>query len=174
VQDLLIHYTLDVMHCEMNLTNKFLKTIMEKNDTVKVRRDLRKRNIRRHLWFTANRRGKMMKPQASCVLTTAEFEVFARTLESVKMPTGYSSNLGKHIRGQKFGALKPHDYHVLMQQLLPLVLWGLLKPGARMVVMQMCKIFRRIYTKVYNPANFDSLELDVVESMPLLEMEFPL
>jgi hypothetical protein len=67
------------------------------------------------LWLTANQRGKMMKPQASYVLTPTEFEVFAQTLESLKFPTGYSSNLGKHIRGKKFGALKSHDYHVLMQ-----------------------------------------------------------
>jgi hypothetical protein len=161
------------MHCEMNLAKKFLKTITGKKDILKVRRDLWKRNIRRHLWLTANRRGKMMKPQASYVLSVAEFEVFAQTLELVKMPTGYSSNLGKHIRGKKFGALKSHDYHVLMQQLLLLALLGLLKPNARMAIMRMCKIFRRICTKVYNPADFDSLELDVVESMALLEMEFP-
>jgi hypothetical protein len=98
-----------------------------------------------------------MKPQASYVLTPTEFEVFAQTLESLKFPTGYSSNLGKHIRGKKFGALKSHDYHVLMQQLLPLALRGLLKSGARMAIMRMCKIFRRICTKVYNPADFDSL-----------------
>jgi hypothetical protein len=38
-----------------------------------------------------------------------------------------------------------------------------------MEVMQMCKVFRRICTKVYNPAEFESMESDVA----LLEMEFP-
>jgi hypothetical protein len=38
--------------------------------------------------------------------------------------------------------------------------------------MQMCKVFRRICTKVYNPADFESLRADVAESMALLEMEF--
>jgi hypothetical protein len=31
------------------------------------------------------------------------------------MPSGYASNAGKHIRSKKFGALKSHDYHMLMQ-----------------------------------------------------------
>jgi hypothetical protein len=44
---------LDVMHCEMNLAKNFLKTISGTKDTVKVRRDLERRNIRRHLWLTA-------------------------------------------------------------------------------------------------------------------------
>jgi hypothetical protein len=42
-----------------------------------------------------------------------------------------------------------------------------------MAVMRMCKIFRRICTKVYNLAEFESLQVDVAESMVLLEMEFP-
>jgi hypothetical protein len=175
LQKLLIRYTLDVMHCEMNLAKNFLKTISGKKDTVKVRKDLRRRNIRKHLWLTAHsgRGGKIVKPHASYVLTPEEFEVFAQTIESLKMPTGYSSTLGKHIRGKKFGSLKSHDYHVLMQQILPLALRGLLTAGARMAVMHMCKVFRRICTKVYNPAEYESLQLDVAESMALLEIEFP-
>jgi hypothetical protein len=39
--------------------------------------------------------------------------------------------------------------------------------------MRMCKIFRRICTKVYNPAKFESLQVDITESMALLKMEFP-
>jgi hypothetical protein len=176
LQKLLIRYTLDVIHYEMNLAKNFLKTISGIKDTVKVRRDMQRRNIRRHLWLTAHnkRGGKLMKPQASYVLIPAEFEQFVETIESLKMPTGYSSSLGKHIRGKKFGSLKSHDYHVLMQQIMPLALQGLLILDARMVVMRMCKIFRRICIKVYNPAEFESLQVDVAESMVLLEMEFPL
>jgi hypothetical protein len=42
-----------------------------------------------------------------------------------------------------------------------------------MAVMRMSKVYRRICTKVYNPAEFESLQADVAESMALLEMEFP-
>jgi hypothetical protein len=114
-----------------------------------------------------------VKPHASYVLTAEEFEVFAQAIESLKMPMGYSSTLGKHIQGKKFGSRKSHDYHVLMQQILPLALRGLLTPGARMAVMRMCKVFRRICTKDYNPTEYESLQVDVAESMALLEIEFP-
>jgi hypothetical protein len=159
----------------MNLAKNFLKTISGIKDTVKVRRDLQRRKIRRHLWLTAHseRGGKLMKPHALYVLIPAEFELFAQTIELLKTPTAYSSSLGRHIRGKKFGSLKSHDYYVLMQQIMPLALRGLLAPGARMAVMHMCKIFCRLCTKVYNPTDFESLQMDVVESMALLEMEFP-
>jgi hypothetical protein len=55
-----------------------------------------------------------VKPQASYVLTAKEFEVFGQTIDSLKIRMGYSSTLGKHILGKKFGSLKSHDYHVLM------------------------------------------------------------
>jgi hypothetical protein len=159
----------------MNLAKNFLKTISGKKDIVKVRRDLRRRNIRKHLWLTAHSRrgGKIVKPHALYVLTVEEFEVFVQTIGALKMPMGYSSTLGKHIRGTKFGSLKSHDYHVLMQQILPLALRELLTPRARMVVMRMCKVFRRICTKVYNPVEYESLQVDVTENMALLEIEFP-
>jgi hypothetical protein len=122
LQKLLIRYTLDVMHCEMNLAKKNLKTISGTKDTVKVRRDLQRRNIRRHIWLTAQpgRGDKMMKPHAPYELTAEEFEVFANTIESLKMPMGYSSSLGKYIRGRKLWSLKSHNYHVLMQQIMHL------------------------------------------------------
>jgi hypothetical protein len=114
----------------------------------------------------------MLKPAALYVLNNNEFKVFANTIENLKTPSRHSSNLGKHIRSRKFGCLKSHDFHVFMQQPLPLGLWGLLQPGPRMVVMRMSKVYIRIYTKVYNPAEFESLQADVAESMALLEMEF--
>jgi hypothetical protein len=176
VQYLLICNTLDVMQCEMNLAKNFLKTITGKKDTVKVRWDLQRKGIQRHLWLLPNphRRGKMYKLVAPYVRLNEDFNEFAQTLEALHIPSGYSSTFGKEIRKKKFGGLKSHDYHVLMQQLLPLVLRNVLAPGPRLAMMQMCKLFKRLCTKVYNPADFSSLEADAAESMALLKMEFPL
>jgi hypothetical protein len=175
VQYLLIRNTLDVMHYEMNLAKNFLKTITGKKDTVKVRRDLQRKGIQRYLWLLLNphKGRKMYKPTAPYVLLDEDFNEFAQTLEALCTPSGYSSAFDKEIRKKKFGGLKSHDYHVLMQQLLPLALRNVLASGPRLAVMRMCKLFRRLCTKVYNLANFSSLEADATESMALLEMEFP-
>lgn len=163
------------MHCEMNLAKNFLKTISGKKDTVKVRRDLQRRNVRRHLWLTPHPRtaGKMVKPQASYVLSEQEFQKFVKCIQDLKTPSGYSSDLSKCLHKKNFGGLKSHDYHILMQQIMPLALRDLMEPGPRMAIMRMCRVFRRLGTKVYNPADFPSLEADVAESMALLEIEFP-
>ena len=48
-----------------------------------------------------------------------------------------------------------------------------MQPGPRMAVMRICKVFRRLCTKVYNLADFASIQADVAESMASLEIEFP-
>jgi len=48
----------------------------------------------------------------------------------------------------------------------------LLDIGLRMGVMKMCKVFRRIYTKVHNPNNLSSLEHNVTKSMTFLHSFF--
>ena len=163
------------MHCEMNLAKNFLKTITGRKDIVKVRRDLQRRNVKKYLWLTPHpgKAEKMLKPRASYVLTEEEFQKFAKCIEDLKTPSGFSSDLGKCIRKKNFGGMKSHDYHVLMQQVMPLALCGLMEPGPRLAVMRMCKVFRRLCMKVYNPADFQSLEADVAESLALLEIEFP-
>jgi len=115
----------------------------------------------------------MVKIVAPYVLSDSEFQVFVTCIESLKTSTGYSLDLGENLRKKFFGGFKSHDYHVLMQQILPLTLRDLMEMGLRMVVMQMSKVFRRICSKVYNPTDFASLEADVAESMALLEIEFP-
>jgi len=55
---------------------------------------------------------------------------------------------------------------------MPLALCGFFKPRPRMAIIRMSKVFCKLYTNVYNLAEFQLLE-DVVESMSLLEMEFP-
>jgi hypothetical protein len=90
-----------------------------------------------------------------------------------KNPIGHLSNLEKHIRSKKFGGLKSYNYCMLMQQLLPVGLWGLFKKGFKMAMMRMCKVFRRICAKVYNPTKFESLKSNAAKNMALLEMEFP-
>jgi hypothetical protein len=68
----------------------------------------------------------MFKPATLYVLSDDNFKEFVKSIESLKTPTGYASALGKHIHSKKFGGLKSHKYHVLMQQILPLALRDLL------------------------------------------------
>ena len=165
------------MHCENFFAENILKTIcgFKEKDSVKVRRDMQREGIRPHLWMTRDPLNpcRMLKPKANYVLTAAEFDIFCTRLERLKVPSGYCSEIGSHIRNKKFGALKSHDYHILMQSLLPMALRGLMEPNTRMAIMRASRIFRRLYCKVWDPSQADNLREDVAITMCLLEMTFP-
>ena len=52
-------------------------------------------------------------------------------LNSIKIPSGFSLNVKGiiNVSEKKFLNLKSHDYHVLMTQLLPIALRGILPPN---------------------------------------------
>ena len=130
MQHLEIRNLLDVMHCEKNFAENILKTIIgyKEKDSVRVRRDMQREGIQPHLWMVRDPHNpsRMLKPAANYVLTPEEFNIFCCRLENLKVPTGNCSEIGQHIRNRKFGALKSHDYHILMQTLIPLALRGLM------------------------------------------------
>jgi hypothetical protein len=172
MQLLLIRYTQDVMHCETNLAKNFLKTICRNKDAMKVGRDLQGRGLRWHLWLTNNplRPMKMFKLATLYVLFDEDFRKFANCIKLMKTSKGYAPTLGKHIRRRSLWGLNRLITTYYCSRFCHL-LRILLQPGPRLAVLRMYKVFRRICTKVYNPADFNSLKANVAESMALLEME---
>ena len=65
---------------------------------------------------------------SSYAITKEEKEIFFECLLSMKVPSGFSSNIKGIINmgEKKFQNLKCHDYHVIMTQLLLVALRGLL------------------------------------------------
>jgi hypothetical protein len=65
---------------------------------------------------------------ASYALTKEEKEIFFDAIFSIKIPSGFSSNIKGiiNIVEKKFQNLKSHDCHVLMTQLLPIASRGIL------------------------------------------------
>ena len=65
---------------------------------------------------------------ASYALTKEEKEIFFECLLRMKVPSAFSSNIKGiiNMEEKKFQNLKSHDCHVIMTQLLPVALRGLL------------------------------------------------
>ena len=136
---------------------------------------MQREGIRPHLWMVRdpNDNSRMLKLAANYVLSPKEFNIFCDRLEKIKVPSGYCSEISCHIRNRKFGALKSHDYHILMQSLIPLALRGLMEQNTRMAIMRSCRVFRRICCKVWDLAQTDNLREDVAITMCLMEISFP-
>jgi hypothetical protein len=115
------------------------------------------------------------KGPASYTLTKEEKEIFFEVLLSIKVPSGFSSNIKGIINMQekKFQNLKSHDCHVLMTQLLPVALRGLLPENVRLAIVKVCAFLNAISQKVINPESLSGLQIDVVQCLVSFELLFP-
>ena len=74
----------------------------------------------------------------------------------------------------KLYGLKSHDYHALMQQLLPVSLRSVLSKHVRHAICRLSFFFNALCSKVVDVAALDKLQNDVVVTLCLLEKYFPL
>ena len=96
---------------------------------------------------------KQYEGPASYALTKEEKEIFFECLLSMKVPSGFSSNIKGTINmaEKKFQNLKSHDCHVIMTQLLPVALKGLLPENVRLAIVKLCAFLNAISQKVIDP-----------------------
>ena len=93
----------------------------------------------------------------------------------MKVPQGYSSNIKSlvSINDLKLVGLKSHDCHVLMQQLLPVAIQGILPDKVRVAITRLCFVFNAICSIVVDPRRLDELENEVAIVICQIEMYFP-
>lgn len=99
---------------------------------------------------------------------------FCQTLVDIKVPEGYCSNLKNLVSMSdlKLHGLKSHYCHVLMQQILPLAIRSILPEHVKCVIIRLCFFFNALCTNVVDPNKFDQLQLDIVETLCVLEKTF--
>ena len=86
-------------------------------------------------------------------------------LSSVKVPSGYSSNIKGilNLQEKKLTNLKSHDCHVLRTELLPIVLREILPENVRLTIVKLCAFLNAISQKIIDPDNLTKLQNDVVQ-----------
>jgi hypothetical protein len=74
---------------------------------------------------------------------------------------------------KKFQNLKSHDCHVIMTQLLPIALRGLLPENVRVPAVKLCAFLNAISQKIINPNILPRLQKDVAQCLVSFELVFP-
>ena len=92
-------------------------------------------------------------------------------LNSIKVPSSYSSNIKRllNLKEKKFAHVKSHDCHVLMTQLIPVALRGILPANVRAIIIKLCAFLNIISQKAIDPSSLSRLKEDVVQSLVSLE-----
>jgi hypothetical protein len=175
MQSLPVQYVLDAMHCEKNVTENLLKTLFGIKDTPSVKVDLMNRRLRPHLHLQAvcGHGDRLYMPDAPYVLSVQDRKLFLDTLMELKMPSHYGSSLKNKVANGKFFGLKSHDFHILMQNVIPICLRNIGNGRVVGVVIRLSRLFRKICSKSVNTDDRQALFDECVETLCLLEKEIP-
>ena len=142
-----IRHNLDVMHIEKNICESIIGTLMmidgKTKDTVKARQDLEDMGVRKELQLVRRDDGKYDMPAACYVMKRKERQNFCDFLKSIKFPDGYASNISRCVNtsDHKISGLKSHDYHVLLQRILPIGIRGCLRKDVSDVLAELGNFF---------------------------------
>ena len=175
MQDLLVRHVLDVMHCEKNIAENILRTTFGEKDSPSVRADMEARGIRPHLHLQpcGPNRDRFYMPDAPYVLSPTDKAKVLRILKNLRTPTNYVAALHTKISKGKLSGLKSHDYHVLMQQILPLCFRKISNQALAGVVIRLSRVFRKLCAKTINGSEKEQMLLDCAETMCMFQKEMP-
>ncbi len=177
-ESLLIRHNLDVMHTEKNICESLLGTLLDltgkSKDSEKARLDLQELGIRKDQHLLVHI-GKYTLPAALYTLSPSQKEILCRFLQHVKMPDGYASNIRRCVdeNGWKVSGLKSHDYHVLLQKFLPLVVRHILPEDVVIPLIELSRFFNELCSKELELTKIEKLCNSIGETLCRLEMIFP-
>jgi hypothetical protein len=173
---LLIRHYLDVMHIEKNVCDSVVGTVLnlegKTKDGPKARIDLKKMEIRRHLWL---KEGKKKMPQAPYTVKPEQKNVIFRWLSSVKYPSGYAGNIARcvNIRDNKMYGLKSHDCHILLQRLFPIFIRPFLPRQVVEPLVALSRFFQKLCTREVTKSDLREMQQDIIYIMCKFERIFP-
>ena len=96
-------------------------------------------------------------------------------LQDVKMPDGCASNIRRcvDVNSCKVSGLKSHDYHIILQKLLPLVVRHILPVDVAVPLIELSRFFNSLCSKELDAYDTEKLCNSIGETLCRLEMIFP-
>jgi hypothetical protein len=166
------------MHIEKNVAESIIGTLLnipgKTKDGLPARLDLAHFGLKQELQATTEG-NKTILPAACYTLTNDEKDIFCDTLFNLRVPQGYCSNFSSlvNVKDRKLVGLKSHDYHMLMQQFLPIAIRSIMPERARYAIIRFCFFFKSICSKEIRVEELDKLQEDLCVTLCLLEKYFP-
>src|SRR6266498_204365 len=103
-------------------------------------------------------------------------KAICKCLRVVRVLAGYSSNIKNLVsmKDLKLVGMKSHDSHVMMTQMLPITIRCIKPDSVKLAVTRLCHFFNTIAHKVIDPVEISALNIEIAETLCLLEMVFSL
>ncbi|KAH1092026.1 hypothetical protein J1N35_019283 [Gossypium stocksii] len=168
------------MHIEKNVYENIIETILNVDgklkDNLQSRLDLVDMGIRRDLHPQVLLIGKYRLPPLIFTMSKEEKEMFCTVLKDIKVLDAYASNISQcvSLKDRRLYSLKSHDYHILMQDLLPVALQCCMSKKVTSCIIELSNIMKAICGKVLNVEELEKVQDRAALTLCNLEEIFPL
>ncbi|KAG0573802.1 hypothetical protein KC19_VG210300 [Ceratodon purpureus] len=158
------------MHVEKNIAVTLTGFLLGDDDTIAVRKDLQEQGVMEDLHLVRDKAtNSYLKPQAPYVLRASEKQRVLQAIKNVRTPSGHCANFSKlvNLEKGKFQFMRSHDWHVLLEEVLPSTLRGSLPDGPRLDVIRLGQCFKRICEKQIKVSDLRALQTYEAETCSL-------
>ncbi|XP_074377706.1 uncharacterized protein LOC141719227 [Apium graveolens] len=172
-----VRHCLDVMYIEKNVCDNLMGTLLnirhKSKDSKASHRDMLDMGVRADLAPQVGEK-KTYLPPSAFTLSKAEKRTMLSSSLNMKLPYGHASNIKNCVSmaDLKIYGLKSHDYHILLQQLLPVAIRSVLPKHVRVTIIRLCFFFNSLCSKVVDVSKLDKLQSDVILTLCELEKKF--
>ena len=167
------------MHIEKNVYENIVGTILnvdeKSKDNLQSRLDLVQMGIRPDLHPNPLSNGKYRLPPSIFSMSKTEKEVFCMVLKDIKVPDAYASNISRcvSVKDRRLYSLKSHDYHILMQDLLPVALRCCISKKVTSCIIELSNIMKVICGKVLDVQELQKVQDRATLTLCNMEKIFP-
>jgi len=175
----LLRHNLDVMHIEKNVCENIVGTILnvdgKSKDNLQSRLDLVQMGIRPDLHPNPLLNGKYQLPPSIFSMSKTEKELFCMVLKDIKVPDAYASNISRcvSVKDRRLYSLKSHDYHILMQDLMPVALRCCMSKKVTSCIIELSNIMKAICGKVLDVQELQKVQDRAALTLCNMEKIFP-
>ena len=114
-------------------------------------------------------------PPSCFTLSPKEIDQFFNCLTRIKVSSGYCGKISRFLdtKKKRFSGIRSHDCHVMMTQILPVALRGIMDKHIRDTLISLCNFFDVISRKSISVKQLRRLQEEIVVILNELEMYFP-
>jgi hypothetical protein len=176
------------MHFTKNVCESLLATLFNMPDKIKdgpktktylmgmgIREELQASTEKEETGKGKNKTNKHYCPPSCFTLTEKELDQVFKCLVGVKVTSGYSGVIPRYLdmKKQKYSGMKSHDCHVMMMQILPVTLRGIMDKHVRDTLIGLCNFFDEISRKSISLKHLVRLQEEIMVILCELEIYSP-
>jgi hypothetical protein len=177
---LILPHNIDLMHQERNVAESIISMCFDvtafSKDNINARIDLATLCNRPSLHPKTNAKGNLKRPRAPCCLKLAEGKEILRWLKKLKFLDPYASNIKRavNVSTGKLNGLKSHDYHIVIERLMPAIFHGYLNADLWKIFTKLSYFYRQICATQVLKVMMQKLEKEIMVLVCKMEKIFPL